>query len=126
RPPQNCFLTMAALADTAAALNMDELEFITRNLDLTGRPQVYQEELALAAQLIGYKQKAHLRSDPQPGSIKRGLGISLHTWGGQGHPSECDVTINPDGSVEAKIGTQDLGTGARTCVGIVVAETLGL
>jgi xanthine dehydrogenase YagR molybdenum-binding subunit len=54
------------------------------------------------------------------------LGISLHTWGGQGHPSECDVTINPDGSVEAKIGTQDLGVGTRTCVGIVVAETLGL
>ena len=36
------------------------------------------------------------------------------------------VTINPDGSVEAKLGTQDLGTGARTVVGIVVAETLGL
>jgi xanthine dehydrogenase YagR molybdenum-binding subunit len=50
----------------------------------------------------------------------------MHTWAGQGHPSECDVTINPDGSVEAKIGTQDLGVGTRTCIGIVVAETLGL
>jgi xanthine dehydrogenase YagR molybdenum-binding subunit len=36
------------------------------------------------------------------------------------------VIIQPDGSVEAKIGTQDLGTAARTCIGIVVAETLGL
>src|SRR6266540_3236552 len=43
-----------------------------------------------------------------------------------GHDSECDVTINPDGSVEAKIGSQDLGTGTRTTIGIVIAETLGL
>ena len=36
------------------------------------------------------------------------------------------MTINPDGSVIANIGTQDLGVGTRTCVGIVVAESLGL
>jgi xanthine dehydrogenase YagR molybdenum-binding subunit len=50
----------------------------------------------------------------------------MHTWGGLGHDSDCDVTINPDGSVNAQVGTQDLGTGARTAVGIVVADTLGL
>jgi xanthine dehydrogenase YagR molybdenum-binding subunit len=82
--------------------------------------------LKIAADLIGYKQKAHPRGDKTPGPIKRGLGVSIHTWGGAGHPSECDVTINPDGSVEARIGTQDLGVGTRTCVGMVVAETLGL
>jgi xanthine dehydrogenase YagR molybdenum-binding subunit len=42
-----------------------------------------------------------------------------------GHASECDVTINPDGSVEAKIGSQDLGTGTRTTIAMVIAETLG-
>ncbi len=58
--------------------------------------------------------------------MKRGLGLSLHTWGGRGHDSNCDVTIQPDGSVEVKLGSQDLGTGTRTCIKIVVAETLGL
>jgi xanthine dehydrogenase YagR molybdenum-binding subunit len=75
---------------------------------------------------MDYKRKAHPRGDKSKGPVKRGLGISLHTWGGQGHASACDVTINPDGSVIASIGTQDLGVGTRTCVGIVVAETLGL
>jgi xanthine dehydrogenase YagR molybdenum-binding subunit len=126
RHPQNCYLTLSALADTAAALKMDELEFFSKNLDLTARPDIYKEELAIAADLIGYKQKAHARGDKAAGPIKRGLGISMHTWGGLGHDSDCDVTINPDGSVEAKVGTQDLGTGARTAVGIVVADTLGL
>jgi xanthine dehydrogenase YagR molybdenum-binding subunit len=125
--PQLCFLTMSAMADTAAALKMDELEFFMKNSDLTDRADVYREQLKIAADMIGYKQKAHLRGqNKEAGPVKRGLGMALHTWGGRGHPSECDVTIHPDGSVEAKIGTQDLGVGTRTNVGIVVAETLGL
>src|ERR1051325_11230198 len=88
--------------------------------------KVYVEELQIAADLIGYKQKAHARGDNTPGPIKRGLGISMHTWGGQGHPSECDVTIHPDVSVEAEMGTPRLGVGTRMCVGMVVAEPLGL
>ena len=124
--PQSCLLTMAALDDAAAALKMDALAFFKKNLGLTDRADVYAEELDIAAGLIGYAKKAHLRGDQAPGPIKRGLGIGLHTWGGLGHASECQVTINPDGSVSAEIGTQDLGTGARTVVAIVAAETLGL
>src|SRR2546429_466629 len=124
--PHGCFLTMSALADTAAALKMDELEFFLKNVSLTDRAEVYTEELKIAADLIDYKRKAHPRGDPTPGPVKRGLGMSIHTWGGMGHPSECDVTIHPDGSVEARLGSQDLGTGTRTVIDIVVAETLGL
>lgn len=124
--PQGCFLTMSAFADAAAALRMDELEFFIKNAQQTDRPEVYTEELRIAANLIDYRRRAHPRGDPTPGPVKRGLGVSLHTWGGRGHPSDCDVTIHPDGSVEAKIGTQDLGVGTRTVIGIVVAETLGL
>lgn len=125
--PQGCFLTMAALEDAAAKLNMDALQFFLENLEYTDRPDVYREELQKAAEMIGYKEKAHLRGEGKAdGSVCRGLGISMHTWGGRGHGSECDVTINPDGSVEAKVGSQDLGTGTRTVINIVVAETLGL
>lgn len=125
--PQNCFLTMSALADTAAALKMDELDFFLHNCKLTDRAAVYEEELKIAADIIGYKQKAHLRgANKSGGPVRRGLGVSIHTWGGRGHASECDVTIHADGSVETKIGSQDLGTGNRTAIKIVVAETLGV
>jgi xanthine dehydrogenase YagR molybdenum-binding subunit len=124
--PQGCFLTMSAMEDMAAKLKMDALDFYLLNAKFTDRPEVYREELNIAADMIQYRKKAHLRDPGAPGPIKRGLGLSIHTWGGRGHPSECDVTINPDGSVEARIGTQDLGTGVRTVIAIVVAETLGL
>ncbi|MBI4559059.1 MAG: xanthine dehydrogenase family protein molybdopterin-binding subunit [Candidatus Hydrogenedentes bacterium] len=124
--PQNCLITMSALEDMAAKLGMDALEFFMKNLQYTGRPDVYRDELTKAAEMIDYGSKAHPRGDPTAGPIKRGLGMALHQWGGGGHGSNCDLTVNPDGSVDAKIGTQDLGTGTRTVIGIVVAETLGI
>ncbi len=124
--PQGCLITMAALADAAAAMGMDELEVFKKNLEYTEHPETYAEELDIAAEMIGYKDKAHLRSALTDGPVKRGLGVSIHQWGGMGHPSECDVTIHPDGSVEAKIGSQDLGTATRTSITIVLAETVGL
>jgi xanthine dehydrogenase YagR molybdenum-binding subunit len=124
--PQGCLITMAALEDAAAALNMNPLDFFLKNLDLTGaRAEVYRDEFKIAADLIGWKNW-HPRGDKAAGPIKRGLGLSLHTWGGGGHPSDCDLTIQPDGSVELKMGTQDLGTGTRTTIMIVAADTLGL
>src|SRR6185436_21092213 len=43
--PQGCFLTMSALADVAAELKMDELDFFAHNAQFTDRPEVYREEL---------------------------------------------------------------------------------
>lgn len=126
RHPQQCFITMSAMEDAAAKLGMDPVEFFMKNLQYTERPEVYRQELEIAADMIGYKGKAHPRGDTTPGPIKHGLGISLHTWGGGGHNSTCDMTLNPDGSVNVYIGSQDLGTGTRTVIAIVVAETLGL
>ncbi|MCU1266121.1 MAG: xanthine dehydrogenase, molybdenum binding subunit apoprotein [Acidobacteria bacterium] len=125
--PQACLITMSALEDMAAQLNMSPLDFFLKNIDLTGpRAHIYRDELQIASDLIGWDKNWHPRGDKTAGPIKRGLGLSIHTWGGGGHPSDCDITIQPDGSVELKMGTQDLGVGTRTALAIVVADTLGL
>jgi xanthine dehydrogenase YagR molybdenum-binding subunit len=82
-----------------------------------------------AAEMIEWKKIWRPRGEGGTGStrtVKRGLGLSLHTWGGGGHASNCDVTIHPDGSVDVKMGSQDLGTGTRTAIRIVAAETFGV
>ncbi len=128
--PQGCLITMAAFDDLAAELKMDPLDFFLKNIDKTGaRASVYREELMKAAEMIEWKKLWRPRGEGAPGStktVKRGLGLSIHTWGGAGHPSNCDLTIHPDGSVEVKMGTQDLGVGTRTVLNIVAADTLGL
>ena len=125
--PQAAFLTMSALEDLAAELRMDPLEMCLKNVDILGpRSALYKEELLKGAELIEWKKKWHLRGDPTPGPIKKGVGLSLHTWGGTPHNSECRITIHPDGSVSVELGSQDLGTGTRTVIAIVTAETFGL
>jgi xanthine dehydrogenase YagR molybdenum-binding subunit len=79
-----------------------------------------------AAEMIEWKKLWHPRSRSGGGPVKRGLGIGVGTWGGMGHPSQCRALIHPDGSVEVEIASQDLGTGTRTVIGVVAAETLGL
>jgi xanthine dehydrogenase YagR molybdenum-binding subunit len=106
---------------------MDPLEFFTKNADLAGdRGEVYRQELRQGAELIEWQKNWHPRGDKTAGHIKRGLGLSLHTWGGRGHNSTCNVGIHPDGSVEVNLGSQDLGTGTRTVIAITAAETFGL
>jgi xanthine dehydrogenase YagR molybdenum-binding subunit len=118
---------MAALEDLAAKLGMNPLEFFKKNIELTGpRANVYRDEFEVADDLMGWSKRWHQRGDTTTGAIKQGLGMSMHTWGGRGHQSECDLTIQPDGSVTIKMGTQDLGTGTRTAIMAVAADTLGI
>lgn len=125
--PQACVLTMCALDDLAAKLNMDTFDFVKKNIGLLDpRSKIYSEELDKADRLMGWKSRWHPRGDKTAGPVKQGLGMALHTWGGRGHNSNCDLSIHPDGSVEVKMGTQDIGTGTRTAIITVAADTLGL
>jgi xanthine dehydrogenase YagR molybdenum-binding subunit len=123
--PQASFLTCSALTDLAAKLNMDPLALLQKNAGLTLRAETYKNQLAKAAELIDWKNKYHAPGEGK-GTIRRGVGIGVATWGGGGHASKCKVTIHPDGSVEVELGSQDLGTGNRTCISMVAAESLGL
>ena len=125
--PQSCVITMGALDDLAAAIPMDPLDFFLKNLEHTGpRAREYRDELQKAAEMIDWKKKWRPRGTKDPGPVQRGLGLSIHTWGGGGHQSNANCTIHPDGSVEVSIGSQDLGTGTRTIIGLVAGETFGL
>lgn len=118
---------MGALDDMAAKLNMNPLDFMLKNIALTEpRARIYTEEFQIADKLMGWNDRWHPRGDKTAGPVKRGLGLSLHTWGGRGHPSNCDLSIFSDGSVTIKMGTQDIGTGTRTCLLMVAGDTLGL
>ena len=124
--PQGCLITMSALDDLAAKLNMDPVELLLKNLSITQRADVYREELGIASGLMDWKKNWHPRGQGGSGVTKRGLGVAIHTWGGRGHESNCALTIHPDGSVDIKMGSQDLGNGTRTAILMVAGDTLGL
>jgi xanthine dehydrogenase YagR molybdenum-binding subunit len=132
--PQGCAITHVAIDDLAAKMGADSFDIFKKNLgtdDKAGvagaKPSVYAAEMDIAAKLMDWKAKWHPHGKgPAKGSVVEGLGMALHTWGGGPHNSTCRLKIYPDGSVETQCGSQDLGTGTRTVMAIVVAETLGL
>lgn len=108
--------------DLAAKLGIDPLEFRLKN----DPNPVRQAEYRLGAERIRWERRQQMGSRT-PGVVKRGLGVASAIWGGGGGAgSRPTVRIEPDGSVEVRLGTQDLGTGTRTLVAAVVAEELGL
>jgi xanthine dehydrogenase YagR molybdenum-binding subunit len=124
--PQASFLTVSAMEDFAAKLSMDPMQVFEKNFQYTARGEVYSRQLKKAAELANWSKLWHPRGQSGPGTVKRGLGIGICTWGGAGHASKANAIINPDGSVEIELGSQDLGTGTRTIIAMVAAETLGL
>ncbi len=124
--PQSCFITEIVMDELADGVRMDPLELRLRNLPPEADNAQWAKYFKIGAERIGWG-KRHPTGDPASGPIKRGLGCAANRWTGQGsRQSRALCEINPDGSVVMRIGTQDIGTGTRTIVAMVTAETLGL
>jgi xanthine dehydrogenase YagR molybdenum-binding subunit len=137
--PQSCVLTDCPIDDLAAKMGIDPMQVRLLNLPPNApandpqsinalRNTIYVDEIKIAADLSKWKEKWHPPGNgPIKGPVKHGIGMALHTWGGAaGKPNDISVTISSDGSVLVQASTQDLGTGERTVLPIVVAEILGL
>lgn len=123
--PQACFITEMLMDELADAVRMDPLEFRIKNLPPEGPSAMWRTYFPLAAKKINWERR-HATGDPAPGPIKRGLGCAANRWGGGGRGTKAHCEILPDGGVVMRSGTQDIGTGTRTLVAMVTAETLGL
>jgi xanthine dehydrogenase YagR molybdenum-binding subunit len=126
--PEGCIVMEGALDDLADKLGINPLELRRKNLaEGDFRTALYLAEMEIGARFIGWDQNWKPRGQNGKGPIKRGLGVALHQWGGGGaNDKQVTCTINPDGSVEVRSATQDIGTGARTILAIIAAEVLGL
>jgi xanthine dehydrogenase YagR molybdenum-binding subunit len=123
--PQGCFLTEILMDELADRVRMDPVEFRIKNAPRLAPNAMWIDYFRRGAQQFGW-DKRHPTGDPTPGPIKTGMGVSAHLWGGGGRGTQAHVDITSDGSVVVKTGTQDIGTGTRTIVAIVAAESLGL
>ena len=130
--PQASFITEVVLDELADRLRIDPLELRMRNLAPPATPgqddpaRQWRKYFPIGAEKIGWS-KRHPTGDPASGPIKRGMGCAANVWTGAGNRNtRANCQILPDGGVIASIGTQDIGTGTRTIVAMIAAETMGL
>lgn len=118
--PESSFLMESAMDGLAEKLGIDPVEFRRRNVG----GGAWHEQLRLGAERIGWANRQPTGS--QTGPFRTGYGCALTQWWGAGHDSNCRIAIHSDGQVELWCGTQDIGTGTRTAMAVVAAETFGL
>jgi xanthine dehydrogenase YagR molybdenum-binding subunit len=121
--PQGAFGLESAVDELAAKLGMDPVELRKKNDPNPVRLKQYE----VGAKAIGWERRNKVPGGGT-GPKKRGIGVAGGNWyviaPDQGFSAEC--RIHRDGSVEALHGAQDIGTGFRTAMAIIVAEELGL
>ena len=129
--PQGFFAIESALDEIAERVKMDPVEFRLKNvfhlyrnktpLSSCGLPECLRqgaEEFRWAE-----KRKEYVG---QQGDIRRGVGMAIcHFDSGLG-PSSAAIKIYPDGSIKLFVGVTDIGTGAKTTMGLIAAEALGV
>jgi len=133
---QGAFGLESAMDELAAALDMDPLvlrlkNYSTKNRGDTGLPyssKGLDKCYELGAKAIGWGRRNRKPGEASgTGPWRRGLGVASSIWFGAGVPGTlADIVLYPDMSVEVICGTQDLGTGTKTHMAVVAAETLGL
>jgi xanthine dehydrogenase YagR molybdenum-binding subunit len=121
--PPASFGMESAMDDLAVKLGMDPLEFRLKN---DANP-IRQREYKMGAEKFGWKNK-YQKPGSSSGIVKTGIGCAGAAWpaGGGSKSTQGEAQINPDGSIEIRLGVQDIGTGTRTVIAVVAAEILGL
>jgi xanthine dehydrogenase YagR molybdenum-binding subunit len=133
---QGAFGLEGVMDELAAALDMDPLELRRKNYTINNRGGTgipYSSKgldkcYDLGAEAIGWERRNRRPGQGNGrGPWRRGIGVATSIWSGAGVPGTlADIVLYPDGSVEVVCGTQDIGTGTRTHMAVVAAETLGL
>jgi xanthine dehydrogenase YagR molybdenum-binding subunit len=119
--PTASFGMESIVDELAVKMNIDPVELRIKN----DQSEIRRKEYALGAEKFGWKEK-YKKPGSSPGPIKTGVGCAGATWGGGGRGTKAEAIINPDGTVEIRCGTQDLGTGSKTVIALIAADILGL
>jgi xanthine dehydrogenase YagR molybdenum-binding subunit len=119
--PQGCFAFEQAIDELAVKLDVDPLTL----RDKIDEHPARRVERQIILERTNWRSRRPAASDAGP--VKRGMGIAQSVWYRfVSMDSSCEVRISRDGSVELMSAVQDLGTGTKTMLAVVVAEELGL
>jgi putative selenate reductase molybdopterin-binding subunit len=130
--PQGFFGIQSMMDDVAAKLKMDPVEFILKNRTRKANDDVPYTSYSLdecinrGAEAFDWKKRWRPEPGSDAGPIKRGSGVSFMTFRAGLGRSSAVVRVNAKGRYSVHVGVTDVGGGAKTTMGLIAAEELGV
>jgi CO/xanthine dehydrogenase Mo-binding subunit/aerobic-type carbon monoxide dehydrogenase small subunit (CoxS/CutS family) len=130
--PQGFFGIQSMMDDVAAKLKMDPVEFILKNMTRKANDQTpyttysLDECIRRGAEAFEWTKRWRAVPGSDPGPIKRGAGVSFMAFRAGLGRSSAVVRVDAKGKYSVHVGVTDVGSGAKTTMGLIAAETLGV
>jgi xanthine dehydrogenase YagR molybdenum-binding subunit len=125
---EGAFGLECAMDALARELRLDPLELRRRNYAERDQEKgrTYSDKRLDECYRLGAERFGWGEALQGAGRYRRGRGMASLVWSaGGGPPAYATVRLNPDGTVEVLTGSQDLGTGSRTVLAQIAAESIG-
>lgn len=129
--PQGYFGIQSMMDDVAAKLKMDPVDFILKNMTRKFRDEQpytdYSLEECIRRGMDAVRWKERWRpAGSDTGRIKHGLGVSFMAFRSGVGRSNAVARVNAKGEFSIHVGVTDVGAGAKTTMGLIAAEALGV
>ena len=130
--PQGFFGIQSMMDDVAAKLKMDPVEFILKNMTRKAGDQLpyttysLEECIRKGAEAFEWQKRWKPVPGSDPGPIKRGAGVSFMAFRAGLGRSSAVVRLDAKGKYSVHVGVTDVGAGAKTTMGLIAAEALGI
>ncbi|MGV8983467.1 xanthine dehydrogenase subunit XdhA [Clostridium sp.] len=136
--PQITFALESHVDDIATKLGLDKIEMRKLNAMKLGfvdnqvkcNSNGLYECIEKGRKYIDWDNKL-IKYQNQTGSIRRGVGMAIFSYATGVYPisletASCRIVLNQDGSVQLQMGATEIGQGADTVFGQMVAEILDI
>jgi CO/xanthine dehydrogenase Mo-binding subunit/aerobic-type carbon monoxide dehydrogenase small subunit (CoxS/CutS family) len=129
--PQGFFGIQSMMDDVASKLKMDPVDFVLRNMVRPTADQAFtnytlEECIQRGAERFDWKNRWRPTAGSDDGPIKRGAGMSFMAFRSGLGRSSAVIQLDARGQYRVFVGVTDVGAGAKTTMGLIAAEELGV
>ncbi len=130
--PQGYFGFQSMMCEVAGKIGMDPVEFALKNMTRKANDTVeytdytLEECITRGAELFEWKKRWKAQAGSDRGPVKRGAGMSFMAFRSGLGKSDAILRVDSKGQYSCHVGVTDVGAGAKTTMGMIAAEALGV
>jgi putative selenate reductase molybdopterin-binding subunit len=127
--PQGFFGMQSMMDQVAYKLNMDPVEFVLKNMVRSGEEASFtsytlDQCIQRGARDFDWKNRWRAKPGSDAGPVKRGSGMAFLAFRAGVGRSSAVIRVDSKGQYRVHVGVTDVGSGAKTTMGLIAAEAL--